>query len=141
MRKCNKFYRSLQLWRLLNLIWISSVYKSLGGLDISNQFILIQISAYSRYKLIVVSSRFIWREVKEPEMKDYQWENALTHHLCEIWRPPALSLFQCVTHIHRITKLSFKSTCLNCNSIICNGECENHLCNPDHGTKFSASAR
>nr|XP_022334273.1 CST complex subunit CTC1-like isoform X1 [Crassostrea virginica] len=77
---------------------------------------------------------------EEKETKESLWERSSLHQLCEIWRQPDLSAMQCVCHIHKITTIALKSTCNNCSTVICNGQCENPLCDPGHGTKFSASA-
>ena len=77
---------------------------------------------------------------EEKETKESLWERSSLHQLCEIWRQPDLSTMQCVCHIHKITTIALKSTCNNCSTVICNGQCENPLCDPGHGTKFSASA-
>ncbi|XP_062576449.1 uncharacterized protein LOC134238341 [Saccostrea cucullata] len=103
-------------------------------------------SVYCQYvvisSVIVLStqSQHLDSEINTKETEDATWENVPLQRLYEGWRLPSLTKLQCVCHIHNITKLAFKSTCLNCSSVIYQGTCTNQLCDPGHGTNFSASA-
>ncbi|XP_061172035.1 CST complex subunit CTC1-like [Saccostrea echinata] len=101
-----------------------------------------QYVVISSVRVLSTESQHLDGEVKNKETKDATslWEDVPLQRLYEGWRSPGLTRIQTVCHIHNITKLAFKSTCLNCSSVIHQGTCTNRLCDPGHGTNFSASA-